>query len=294
MVNVNLGKRSCGSLAIAVTLSFALVMAAGVLAAMPEQAHAASTVTCKVSGEVNYTGSYKFLKKLNKLRKQKGVRPLVMDKKLLKVAEQRAAETSILSAHKRPNGKMCNTVSKLLKGENLAAANDYEGAFTWWKNSPGHYRNMIRSSFSTAGIACFERNGQRYWTNLFGTSKTGKVKKSGAKSKSFKVRIAKKYLKGKYMTLAHREVESYSSTPVTILFGMKGVNAAGSLPNSLFTYKSSNPAVFTVDSKGVIRASGEGSAKLTITAKKKKSCKLTQTVRVVDFLDDGAFMAADD
>lgn len=289
---MNQEARSRGLLVIAALL--ALMLSAGLLVSLPEQAHAASTVTCKVSGKVNYSESYKFLDKLNKLRKQKGVHPLVMDKKLLKVAEKRAAEVSVFCAHKRPNGKMCRTISGLLKGENLVTAPDYDGAYDWWKNSPGHYKNMIRSSFKTAGVVCFERGGERYWVNLFGTSKAHKVKKSGAKAKSFKVRIAKKYLKGKNMGLSKREFESYSSSPVIILFKAKGAYGVGSMPNSLFTFKSSNPAVFTVDAKGVVHTKGEGSAKLTVTAKKKKSCKLVQTIYVSDFVDEGAFMAADD
>ena len=85
-----------------------------------------------------------------------------------------------------------------------------------------------------------------------------------------------------------------SSSPVVILYKAKGAYGVGSMPNSLFSFKSSNPAVFTVDAKGVVHAKGEGSAKLTVTAKKKKSCKLVQTIYVSDFVDEGAFMAADD
>ena len=40
--------------------------------------------------------------------------------------------------------------------------------FEGWKNSSGHYENMVRDSFKSIGIACFTTDAGTYWVQLFG------------------------------------------------------------------------------------------------------------------------------
>jgi hypothetical protein len=58
------------------------------------------------------------------------------------------------------------------KGENLAAGPDTaQGAFTLWKNSPGHNANMLNANFKVIGIARAYTAGSTYgwyWTTDFG------------------------------------------------------------------------------------------------------------------------------
>lgn len=262
--------------------ALALVLAS--LIAAPNSAYAASTVSVKVKGDVDYAESYAFLDKLNKLRSSKGLTPLVMDKALLKAAEQRAAELSVEYSHTRPNGKKPASVSSYVAGENIAIVTpDADAAYTLWKNSPPHYANMTRSSFRTAGVCCFESGGMTYWVNLFGTKKSGSVSRSSAtKTKTRTVKIAKKYLTKKYLQISPSSMDTYDSSKVIVYFRPPFAEKEGILPNSLFTFKSSKKSVLTVTKKGALKSKKAGKAKLTVTLKKKKSCKLTKTIKVKD------------
>ena len=50
----------------------------------------------------------------------------------------------------------------------------------------------------------------------------------------------------------------------------------------MFTFKSSKPKKLSVNKNGVLTSKGGGKAKLTITAKAKKSCTYTQTISIED------------
>ncbi len=273
-----IGRR--GLLALLATLALVL----GSLVAAPTSAYAASTISVKVKGDVDYAEAYAFLDKLNKLRSSKGLTPLVMDKALLKAAEQRAAELSVEYSHTRPNGKKPASVSGYVAGENIAIASaDAGAAYSVWKNSPPHYANMTRGSFRTAGVCCFESNGMTYWVNLFGTKKSGSVSRSSAtKTKTRTVKVAKKYLTKKYLHISPSSMDTYDSGKVIVYFRPSFADKEGILPNSLFTFKSSKTSVLTVTKKGVLKSRKAGKAKLTVILKKKKSCKLAKTIKVKD------------
>lgn len=269
-------------------MAFALVFATALAA--PRHAYASDAVTCKVSGSVNYKKTYKYLAKLNKLRKSKGRKALVMDKALLTAAEQRAAEIAVAYSHTRPNGSKPTTVSKYLVGENIACLSFGSDPYTLWKDSPTHYANMTDSSFKTCGICCLEVNGGSYWVNLFGTTKSGNAKKrSSIKKKTFKVKVAKKYLTKKNLYVVPGTMDADESTRATVYFCPPFADLAGVLPNNLFTFKSSNTSVLSVSKSGVLKSKKEGTAKLTVIPKSKKSCKVIRTITVEGsyYSDDG-------
>lgn len=261
----------------------AVVVAACCLTFAPQQAHAAATVSTKVSGTVDYDEANAFLTKLNKLRANKGLGALKMDKALMKAAEQRAAEISVAYSHKRPNGTMCYTASKRINGENIADYPDASSVYEGWKNSPGHYANMTRSSFKSVGICCFYRDGATWWVNVFGNGKASAYgKKSGQKDKTFTVKIAKKFLTKSALSIDPYSIDTYSKEKIRIYYYPSYAEVGGTLPNSMFTFKSSNAKKLSVNKKGVLTSKGEGKAKLTITVKAKKSCKYTQTITIED------------
>ena len=113
---------------------------------------------------------------VNKYRSEVGAEPLTLDYNLTVAAEIRSLEMawSTNFSHTRPNGSSCFSVldelgiSYFTLGENVAygytnAVSVSEG----WKNSPGHYANMISSDYTKIGIGYAVVNGTYYWTQIF-------------------------------------------------------------------------------------------------------------------------------
>ena len=103
---------------------------------------------------------------------------LTYDYNLEQIAMQRAAEIAVLFEHKRPDGSDIRTIvvnGVATSGENLAyGSNTTQACFDQWAEADkkysgqGHRRNMLGSSFTRIGIACFEYNGRKYWVQEFG------------------------------------------------------------------------------------------------------------------------------
>lgn len=119
-------------------------------------------VTAKASSEDDV------LTLMNSVREEEGLEAFTMDADLASVAYTRAVECSEKFSHTRPNGKAWYTVSTLTKGENLAHARNYnqqkpENVVYAWTLSQGHYANLIRSNFTSVGIAYYvAENGDTY------------------------------------------------------------------------------------------------------------------------------------
>ncbi|MEY8427358.1 CAP domain-containing protein [Lachnospiraceae bacterium 46-15] len=256
----------------------------------------AAGFSVSVSGTVNSAESSRFLKKLNDLRRKKGLSSVQMDQSLQRAAEIRAAELTIRYSHERPSGGMPGTLSKKIGAENIAVGYNSAGAvFTGWVNSPAHYQNMTRANMKSAGICCLEYRGRMYWVNLFGTDYAEIVKPAGRKTKTFKVSIAEKYLSSSRITLGNAgTMNSKEKKTLKISIRCAGNEPTGVLPNSFFTFKSSNPKILKVNRKGVVTSLREGKARITVQAKKYKKLKKTfwlavkddSRVSYVDYSDD--------
>lgn len=79
-------------------------------------------------------------------------------------------------SHTRPDGSSCFSVfpyysiSYFAAGENIAAGyGSPEAVVTGWKNSEGHYANMINVSFTKLGVGYFniDYGYGAYWVQLF-------------------------------------------------------------------------------------------------------------------------------
>ncbi len=115
---------------------------------------------------------------VNQLRAEVGVVPLSLDSTLCQAANTRAVEISQDNcfSHTRPNGTSCFTVlddygiSYMATGENIAAGYATPAdVVAGWKNSEGHYANMINASYTKLGVG-FYNSGNGYgthWTQLF-------------------------------------------------------------------------------------------------------------------------------
>ncbi|WP_026661777.1 CAP domain-containing protein [Butyrivibrio proteoclasticus] len=105
---------------------------------------------------------------MNAVRESAGLEAFTMDEDLQDIAEIRASECAQKFSHIRPNGKAWYTVSNLTSGENLAHAVNAtqqkpENVVYAWTLSPKHYANLVRSSFTSVGIAYYcNENGETF------------------------------------------------------------------------------------------------------------------------------------
>ena len=114
------------------------------------------------------------LENTNMYREEVGVSNLTLDEDLTKVAMIRAMEMGYGNklSHMRPNGDFCFSVADELGfgdfwGENLAwGQTSGKQATTWWRNSQGHYFNMV-GNYTKLGVGVFKFNGRYLWVQVF-------------------------------------------------------------------------------------------------------------------------------
>lgn len=117
------------------------------------------------------------VQQVNQLRAKQGLSPLVVDPKLSAYAQLRAEELVKRNSHTRPNGegpfKPIKTASSgnLAVGENIAAGyTTGASVFKGWKDSPGHYKNMVGASFTKIGVGLYIDPNTKYgyhWVQIF-------------------------------------------------------------------------------------------------------------------------------
>lgn len=133
------------------------------------------TMPYPVSATARQDAARSMLSMINDLRSSAGSAALVWDVELEKAALQRAAELTVLFSHTRPSGSSCFTAfpssTAGSRGENIAMGSlDATGAYNAWKNSPGHYANMVNGDFSSVGVAGVLYSGSYYWVQVFAGS----------------------------------------------------------------------------------------------------------------------------
>lgn len=249
------------------------------------QAASSGEYAAKVNGTVDYTKAYEVLNYVNQERKSAGKSALTMDQELLDSAMQRAAECSVYFNHIRPDGTWWYTVSSRAYGENIAAG--YESAknvFQGWKNSPGHYENMMNGGYQNTGIGCFKVGDVTWWVQLFGYEKAEPVTKKDTAKKT--VRIANSgsaadelefnLNQAGYAPTDTRTVRSGTTEQLKV--GRRNTNFYGAYTEFVgnsFQWKSSNTSVLRVDANGKVTAVGPGKATVTATPKTIYSGKVT-------------------
>ena len=119
------------------------------------------------------------LKYLNTYRTDVSAKPLLLDNDLSVLATIRALEIGWgmgidKMAHTRPDGRKWSTVYTDMEyfytaaGENIAAGQQSTASVSQgWKNSPGHYANMINTDFTKVGFGYVEVDNIKYWVQLF-------------------------------------------------------------------------------------------------------------------------------
>lgn len=113
---------------------------------------------------------------VNTYRNEVSVSPLTIDANLNLAATIRAMEMAYADkfSHTRPNGRDCFTIinelgiSSYIVGENIASGQRNVAAVSEaWKNSSGHYANMIKTNFSKVGFGKYKFNNVIYWVQIF-------------------------------------------------------------------------------------------------------------------------------
>lgn len=113
---------------------------------------------------------------VNNYRSEANVGSLTIDDNLNLAATIRAIEMAYSKkfSHTRPDGSMCYSVVDDLgitaysMGENIAYGQRTVAAVSEaWKNSKGHYANMISSNFSKIGFGKYTLGGYTYWVQIF-------------------------------------------------------------------------------------------------------------------------------
>ena len=119
------------------------------------------------------------LRLVNEIRAEAGVAPLSLDTTLCKAATMRTIEMNYSGyySHTRPNSYSCFSVLDYFGidakecGENIAAGQPTpEYVMNSWKNSQGHYENMIRPEYTKIGIGFSNvqlGDYRTYWCQLF-------------------------------------------------------------------------------------------------------------------------------
>ena len=180
-------------------LLFSFVMS--LLMIIPTKVNAEEIIPVNISVKYGQTEARRILDMINELRTSPtdawawdktdtkqvaypGLKELVYDYDLERLAMKRAAEIALSYEHTRPNGQNPFTIyteeniTRLDAGENIAVAsgNEYstaEAVNNGWRedNEPyagqGHRRNMLGYKFTCVGVGHVTYNGYDYWVEEF-------------------------------------------------------------------------------------------------------------------------------
>jgi uncharacterized protein YjdB/uncharacterized protein YkwD len=237
-----------------------------------------------VTGTRKYDMAYQVLTKVNEERAKVGASALVMDSSLLETAMTRAAETTVLFSHTRPDSSSCFTANSSMYAENIAyGQTSATSVMTSWMNSSGHKANIINSSYKTIGIGCYEINGTYYWVQCFGTgSNTSSCAQPSNASKTQSINIATETFSEASTTsgIIWGSVDEYTyaltlSIPTSNLKVGGTTTAVAYINNpgagttkinaNMVKWSSSNTGVATIDGSGKITIKGSGTAVITAT-----------------------------
>ena len=112
----------------------------------------------------------------NKIRSENGATALQLDENLTKAAMLRAVEMAYSGtfSHTRPDGTSCFSVFDTFGiefsfcGENIAQGfTSASSVVNGWKNSEGHFSNMISKNFNKLGVGAVKVADGWWWVQLF-------------------------------------------------------------------------------------------------------------------------------
>lgn len=231
----------------------------------------APMTTLSVTGENAYSEAFKIVDLINVQRKQNGLPAVKMDKGLLDAAMLRAAECAVYYSHTRPNGTQCFTVLPSgggSSGENIAVGQqDAEQVMESWMNSQGHRANILSDDYSSVGVGALLHNGVYTWVQLFSSNPAETIKKPADATKTAKVEVLQEHIVPRAEP-AQLMLKENTEKTVSLYFVNRGFDFQRTQPDSAsLTFRSSDPKVAKVDSKGAVTGVSPGTAEITVTLK---------------------------
>ncbi len=133
------------------------------------------TATCKIT-VISQNDAYvnEVIRLVNVEREKRGLKKLSKNTKVCSAANKRAKEITQKFSHTRPNGKECFTVlseygvRSTYSGENIAMGSPTpKDVVKLWMDSKGHKANILNPNFKSMGVGVAEKNGAKYWVQLF-------------------------------------------------------------------------------------------------------------------------------
>lgn len=192
-------------------------------------------------GSYDYDMAQAVFQMTNQERVSHGLEPLIYDYASQDFAMLRAAEASVFFSHSRPDGSPTSSSygENIEKGAQSAAL-----AMDHWMHSDGHRANILKADYTAMAVGCFiAEDGSVTWSQLFsfktaaeaaGPEPQGRV----ACSPTFPMdSLYDNRYSGDVMYLKPGDTFKLEIT----------VTVNGQIYNGRITWKSSNPAVATVD-----------------------------------------------
>lgn len=246
------------------------------------------TVSFQISGTSSYDQDYEVLRLTNLLRAEGGLEPLQMDSGLLEAATQRAAECAFVFDHTRPDTTMCYSASEKMHGENIAAGRNMVStaaeAVINWRNSPGHYRNIMNPNFRSIGVGHFTKNGCTYWAQCFSYYEGDGFAVSGVRSNHYTVKVISDAAR-RNLTLwtSDNSLKKGSSDTVLPIYNdsVEGFSSICLDPDG-FIFSSSAPGIVSVDPVGNVKALSPGTAEITATLSEDSTVTVSVQYTVTD------------
>lgn len=248
-------------------------------------ARAEGTAALSLQGKLDYSKAYEVLTYTNQLRAKAGRPALKMDKELLNAAMQRAAETQLYFSHTRPDGTLCFTASDRMYGENIAYGYSTASAVVnGWRNSSGHYANMINSDFVSIGIGCFHQGNTYYWVQCFGVEPAVTVSQPANCTKTMTINTDEE-LAGKCLIIGvptNRTVAKNKTAKISLFFQNQEVSDRASLSFKGFTLTSKNPTILSANNSGTIKGLKAGTATLKLSCNTSSRLSAQFQIKVTD------------
>ena len=144
---------------------------------LPEAKELKSKNSSKINEVLKYTNQLRNEANKNKIDGVSDRKDLKLDSNLTVAACVRAMELAYADkfSHTRPNGQVCFSIFKdmnisaLTYGENIAwgQSSGKTVVMNTWKNSQGHYKNMISPEYGKIGVGVIQYRGVNYWVQIF-------------------------------------------------------------------------------------------------------------------------------
>ena len=268
---------------------FAIVIAISISPISKVHAASGDSYTLNVNGDFNYDSGQEMLAYINEERALNGSAPLELDSQLTDAAMQRAAEIAYYFSHTRPNSYSCFSVCARSSGENIAAGNAtaYD-TFIQWKNSQGHWENMVRTRFTKIGIGHFKHNGNHFWVQLFADDYTNYPE---TRTETVSVTVPIEIVELSPLILNQGIFDDGTALELgqndSYQLNVSAVNSKWTYATCVFNtnsfhWSSSDPSIAKIDENGLITGISHGSVIISGTPKIGKLTPLTLNVTVGD------------